>query len=208
MSICACLHVYVYVISLSVPVSGSVSVPLSVSMCACPRLFWRPCGVLWRPVNAEKCEQVRADVCTSAPGYLEALKSPFLHQNKNKGRKGKLFFLDENHVFRGRENGEWRKTFGEEKFAGRASEDEEERYSGSRWKKADFFSSLTNRIKKLLQNKIHRPTKIQWAGHIFYLLRQPDLRWSWSLCWSWWPIFVSLVQITTNKNYYFPESLI
>ena len=59
-------------------------------------------------------------------------RDKFLLQNKNKGRKGKLFFLDENHVFRGRENGEWRKTFGEEKFAGRASEDEEERYSGSR----------------------------------------------------------------------------
>ena len=61
-------------------------------------------------------------------------------------------------------NREWRmkrrKTFGEEKYAGRASEDGQERCSGSRWRKAEFFSSLTNKIKNLLQNKLHRPTKI------------------------------------------------
>ena len=61
-------------------------------------------------------------------------RDKFLLQNKNKSRKGKLYFFRRRSCFPWYR--EWKmkqgKTFGEEKFAGRASEDEEKRYSGSR----------------------------------------------------------------------------
>ena len=86
-------------------------------------------------------------------------KDKFLLQNKNKSRKGKLCFFRRRSCFPWYR--EWRmkrgKTFGEEKFAGRVSEEEQEALDEERLK---FFSSLTNKIKNLLQNKLHRPTKI------------------------------------------------
>ena len=117
----------------------------------------RPCLRVWQ--NRKK-KELKTGQRTTA--HLVWKKTNFCFKTRTKAEKGNCIFLDVDHVFRGTENGEWN----EEKRLEKKKLQEELAKKNKRGVQAldeerlNFFSSLTNKIKNLLQNKLHRPTKI------------------------------------------------
>ena len=86
----------------------------------------------------------------------------FASKQEQEQKRKIVFFLDVDHVFRGTENGEWNgeKRLEKKNLQEKLAKKNKRGVQALDEERLKFFSSLTNKIKNLLQNKLHRPTKI------------------------------------------------
>ena len=85
----------------------------------------------------------------------------FASKQEQEQKRKIVFFLDVDHVFRGTQNGEWNggKRLEKKKLQEELAKKNKRGVQALDEERLKFFSSLTNKIKNLLQNKIPRPTK-------------------------------------------------